>query len=71
MMNRKTVIDMMTEKMNQSQALMDKVEKELGYVPKEVQDSEFNSVMTLIKVFDNEDRELEEILFNRVEKKSV
>lgn len=71
MMNRKTVIDMMTEKMNQSQALMDKVEKELGYVPKEVQDSEFNSVMTLIKVFDNENRELEEILFNRVEKKSV
>lgn len=71
MMNRKTVIDMMTEKMNQSQALMDKVEKELGYVPKEVQDSEFNSVMTLIKVFDNEDRELEEILFNRVGKKSV
>ena len=36
MMNRKTVIDMMTGKMNQSQALMDKVEKELGYVPKEV-----------------------------------
>ncbi len=63
MNNKKFIIDMMTEKMNQSQSLMDKIEKELGYVPKEVQDSEFNSIMTLVKIFDNEERNLEKALF--------
>lgn len=63
-MSKDLILSLVVRKFNDSEMLMDEIEKLLGYVPKSIQDSELNGILTLIEELQSEfDGDLKEEIF--------